>query len=69
MLVGAWRPKIVLPGDVGRRYSDRERAVILAHERAHVGRHDALTNAVALALVCLFWFNPVAHWGRSRSCV
>ena len=66
MLVGAWRPKIVLPRDFETRYSDGERAAILAHERAHVRRHDALTNGIALCLVCLFWFNPLGYWAWSR---
>lgn len=66
MLVGAWRPRIVLPVDFESRYSGVERAVIVAHERAHVERHDALTNGLALGLVCLFWFNPVAYWAWSR---
>ena len=66
MLVGAWRPRIVLPSDFDNRYSDSERAVILAHERAHVRRRDALTNGIALALVCLLWFNPIGYWAWSR---
>jgi bla regulator protein blaR1 len=66
MLVGAWRPKIVLPSDFDSRYSEHERTVILAHERAHVRRHDALTNGIALALVCLSWFSPLAYWAWSR---
>ncbi len=66
MLVGAWHPRIVLPGDFETRYSQSERSAILAHERLHVERRDALMNCIALALVCLFWFNPVAYWAWSR---
>ncbi|MGH8217282.1 MAG: M56 family metallopeptidase [Steroidobacteraceae bacterium] len=66
MLVGACRPRIVLPSDFDSRYSGSERALILAHERAHVARHDALTNGIALALVCLLWFNPIGYWAWSR---
>lgn len=66
MLVGAWHPRIVLPDDFEIRYSESERAVILAHERAHVRRHDPLTNGIALGLVCLFWFNPIGYWAWSR---
>lgn len=66
MLVGAWRPRIVLPRDFDSRYSESERTVVLAHERAHIARHDALTNGIALALVCLFWFNPLGYWAWSR---
>ncbi len=66
MLVGAWHPRIVLPSDFETRYSQSERSAILAHERAHLDRHDALANGIALALVCLFWFNPVAYWAWGR---
>lgn len=66
MLVGAWRPKIVLPRNFETCYSDGERAAVLAHERAHIERRDALTNAIAVALVCLLWFNPMGYWAWSR---
>jgi len=66
MVVGAWRPQIVLPSDFDSRYSERERILVLAHERAHLDRHDALTNSIAVALLCLFWFNPLMYWGWNR---
>jgi bla regulator protein blaR1 len=62
MVVGGWTPKIVLPSDFEARYSKTERILIVAHERAHVGRNDALTNCIACVLVCLFWFNPLFYW-------
>ena len=62
MLVGGWNPKIVLPSDFEARYSETERMLILAHECAHVDRKDALSNCIACALVCLFWFNPLVYW-------
>jgi beta-lactamase regulating signal transducer with metallopeptidase domain len=66
MLVGGWPPRIVLPSDFDTRYSVTERALILTHERAHLQRNDALTNAIASGLVCLFWFNPLVYWAWSR---
>ncbi len=66
MLVGGWHPRIVLPSDFETRYSVAERALIVAHERAHVERRDALTNAAASGLVCLFWFNPLVYWAWNR---
>jgi len=65
MLVGGWHPQIVLPSDFDARFSLTERALILAHERAHLQRNDALTNAIASGLVCLFWFNPLVYWAWS----
>jgi bla regulator protein BlaR1 len=66
MLLGGWRPRIVLPSDFETFYSATECALVLAHERAHVERKDALTNAIASGLVCLFWFNPLVYWAWCR---
>lgn len=62
MVVGALRPRVILPADFARRYTRDERALVLAHERAHVRRGDALTNAIATGWLCLSWFNPLVHW-------
>ncbi|RFP19373.1 MULTISPECIES: M56 family metallopeptidase [unclassified Duganella] len=60
-LVGLWRPIIVVPADFDRRYTSRERELIVAHERTHANRHDPLANAASAALRCLNWFNPLVH--------
>lgn len=65
-LVGAWRPRIVLPGDFDERYAPRERELILTHERIHLARGDARINALVAALRCLNWFNPLLHFAAVR---
>ena len=65
-LVGLWRPRVVLPCDFGARFSATERALIIAHERAHAQRRDPLANAVLALLQCLFWFHPLVHLGARR---
>jgi bla regulator protein blaR1 len=62
MVVGALRPRVVLPADFETRYTRDERALVLAHEHAHVKRGDALINALATVWLCLSWFNPLMHW-------
>lgn len=62
MVIGALRPRVVLPADFEARYTRDERALVLAHEQAHVKRGDALTNALATVWLCLSWFNPLMHW-------
>jgi beta-lactamase regulating signal transducer with metallopeptidase domain len=62
MLVGAWRPQIVVPLDFDTRYSSEEQQLVLAHERAHRERHDIAINAFAAAWLCLAWFNPLMYW-------
>ena len=62
MLLGIWRPIIVVPPDFEVRYSEQERQLVLAHELAHFRRHDALSNAIATGWLCVFWFNPLVYW-------
>ncbi len=61
MIIGAWRPRIVVPMNFEARYSPEERELILAHERAHAARHDVAANAFASLALCLQWFNPLAY--------
>ena len=65
-LVGVWHPRIVLPADFESRYSASERELILAHERHHLARGDALANALATVLRSVFWFNPLVHLAMTR---
>jgi TonB family protein len=65
-LVGAWRPRIVLPADFDLRYAPCERELILAHEHTHRARGDALINALVTALRCLNWFNPLVHYAAVK---
>jgi beta-lactamase regulating signal transducer with metallopeptidase domain len=60
-VVGVLRPKVVAPADFETRYAAGERALILAHEAAHLAGRDALANAAACLIQCLCWFNPLAH--------
>ncbi|SNS21286.1 Signal transducer regulating beta-lactamase production, contains metallopeptidase domain [Sphingomonas laterariae] len=53
--------RILLPGDFTRRYSRQEQRLVIAHEVAHHVRGDLIANLVALVLVSLHWFNPLAH--------
>ena len=66
VLVGAWRPIVVVPVDFESLYDSEERALILAHERAHLDRGDALFNIVAALWLCLSWFNPLVYWAVAR---
>ena len=66
MLVGAWRPKMFLPTNFERLYSEEDRTLMLVHEQAHEQRGDAVANVFAVSWQCLFWFNPVVHWAVAR---
>lgn len=64
--LGLLRPRVVLPADFDARYSEAQRALVLAHERVHAERGDLHANAVAALLRCLFWFNPLVHLAARR---
>ena len=65
-VIGALAPKLVLPADFAVRFTLEEQALILTHERNHLAAGDAQINALATALQCLFWFNPLVHIGARR---
>lgn len=62
-LVGAFLPRVILPGDFVERFSPEEQAIVVAHERAHLTGGDAQINLVAAGLQALFWFHPLVHLG------
>ncbi len=64
MLFGILRPRIVLPPDFYETYGPNERAMVIAHERAHWLRRDPQFNAVAALWLSLSWFNPLMHWAH-----
>ena len=66
LLVGLFRPRIVLPADFADRYTPQEQALILAHEQVHLQRRDVLVNALASALQVVLWFNPLLHYAANR---
>jgi hypothetical protein len=61
MTVGAIRPVIVLPV-TWTTWDSGTLAAIIAHEAAHVRRHDASTHFAAHLNRAIFWFHPLAWW-------
>jgi bla regulator protein BlaR1 len=57
---GVLRRYVVLPVDFADRYSAEERAMAIAHELAHHRRGDLAANLVALMVLTLHWWNPIA---------
>ena len=62
LAAGIFHRHILLPDDFERRYNSAEQHLALAHELAHHRRGDLIANGVALAMLALHWFNPIAHW-------
>ena len=61
LVLGALRPRIVVPADFEARFTGEARALVLAHEDVHLRRGDATINGLVVALQCLCWFNPLVH--------
>lgn len=74
MLHGVFKPRLLLPRHL-RGFDPLQQRLIVEHELAHWRRHDLRWSAAALALQCLFWFNPFmrllrAHlgWAQELAC-
>lgn len=68
MLVGIWRPVIVIPSAA---LPPESLSLVFCHELTHYRRMDILYKWFAQAVVCLHWFNPVVYWVRreiDRAC-
>jgi uncharacterized protein (TIGR03435 family) len=63
---GILRPVLVWPRSLSERLSDTQIDAILAHELAHVQRHDNVTALVHMAVQAAFWFHPLVWWIGSR---
>lgn len=57
---------VALPADLDARYDPNEQALALAHELGHHARGDLLANWVALAVLAIHWWNPIA-WIAHRA--
>lgn len=62
MVVGLLRPTVLVPEGFGEKFSLDEREMALAHELAHLRRHDLWTGLIPTLARALFWFLPPLHW-------
>lgn len=62
---GIVRRYVAFPRDFDDRYDADERELALAHELGHHQRGDLIANWIALVVLALHWFNPVA-WRAFR---
>jgi bla regulator protein BlaR1 len=57
---GVMQRYVAFPRDFAERYDEDERALALAHELGHHQRGDLAANWLALVILALHWFNPLA---------
>jgi len=63
---GIFRRYVAFPRDFAERYDADECELALLHELGHHQRGDLIANWIALAVLALHWFNPLA-WRAFRA--
>lgn len=66
MVVGWFRPVILLPVSVLTALTPHELESILIHELAHVRRHDYTLNLLQVAIETVLFFHPCVWWLSRR---
>jgi len=66
LVAGLFKPRIYLPVQRGRAFSDRSLRFIFLHELGHLSRGDLWINFVAALLRALHWFNPFVWFATRR---
>ena len=64
--VGWWRPAVLLPTALLARMPVELVEALLAHELAHIRRHDYLVNLLQGAVEALLFYHPVTWWLSRR---
>lgn len=54
-ILGIIRPKIYLPSDM----KEMQMQYVIAHEQAHLKRHDHWWKPLGFLLLAIYWFNPL----------
>lgn len=63
---GWWRPMVLLPVAVVARMPTELLEALLAHEIAHIHRHDYLVNLLQSAVEAILFYHPVVWWLSHR---
>jgi beta-lactamase regulating signal transducer with metallopeptidase domain len=61
-VIGWLRPVILVPASALTGLTPRQFEAILAHELAHIRRHDYLVNLLQTAVETLLFYHPVVWW-------
>lgn len=66
MVIGFFKPVILLPVSTLTRLSQEQVEAILVHELAHIKRNDYLVNSMQLMIEVVFFYHPGIWWMSSR---
>ncbi|MCI9419538.1 MAG: M56 family metallopeptidase [Eubacterium sp.] len=61
--IGVIHPYIVLPEDFKSRFTTDELEMVLRHETTHIRCWHSLFFCIASLWKCVFWLNPIVHYG------
>ena len=64
--IGWWRPVILLPPAAAMGLTVQQLEAVLAHELAHIRRHDYLVNIFQMTVETLLFYHPVVWWVSHR---
>ncbi|WP_422924581.1 M56 family metallopeptidase [Singulisphaera sp. PoT] len=62
LLIGIFRPLILLPPDAATRWSVEQLEMVLLHELAHLRRRDNVVNLVQRLIESFLFFHPAVWW-------
>ncbi len=65
VVVGWWRPCILLPGS-WREWIEAKLAAVISHEHSHLRRRDTQLSLLAELATLLYWFHPVSWWTKRQ---
>lgn len=65
-VIGAWKPVILLPAAVLTGLTTDQLEAVLAHELAHIRRHDFVINIIQTLVETLLFYHPAIWWLSSR---
>lgn len=66
LVVGYLRPVILLPVSLVSNIPATQLEAILAHELAHIRRHDFVVNLLQIVVETLFFYHPAVWWLSHR---
>jgi len=61
-LIGYFKPVILLPISLMSGIPDNQLEIIIAHELAHISRHDYLVQFIQGIIEILFFYHPMVWW-------
>ncbi|QNN46600.1 hypothetical protein H9L17_15800 [Thermomonas brevis] len=66
LAIGWWRPMVLLPASLAMRMPAPLLEALIAHELAHIRRHDYLVNLLQGVAEALLFYHPAVWWLSRR---